>query len=209
MSVMNDYPPRFIAIEGTDCSGKSSVIQGLVTYFKMEYGITPLLVRVPGGNTTIGSTIRGILVSEQGKALSPTVNALLYTADWRHTLETLVCPALEQGRVVIADRCNVSMAVYQRHSSYTPMLREITNDLIRPDKVIVLTTSYDTFIKRKELRGEDLNNPLDDIAKTEFNELREAYLQYAKETSDNVSIIDASQSEVDVLTDVILSVEEI
>ena len=93
---------RFLAFEGLDGSGKSTLIQGLKNEFAVR-GQSLVISREPGG-TELGSEIRAMLLRIQGVAPVPKAEALLYQADRAHHVETLIRPALSRGDWVLTDR---------------------------------------------------------------------------------------------------------
>ena len=101
---------RYVAIEGVDGAGKSTVSEALAESLR-EQGHDVLVVREPGG-TRAGEAIREILL---GPASQPDAwaEALLFAAARSQLASELVGPALDEGRVVISDRSVYSSLAYQ------------------------------------------------------------------------------------------------
>lgn len=99
----------FIAFEGGDGAGKSTQVQLLATALAGA-GRDVLVTRQPGG-TELGVEIRNLVL--HGGHVSPRAEALLYAADKAHHLDTVIAPALAEGRVVVTDRYVDSAIAYQ------------------------------------------------------------------------------------------------
>lgn len=98
-----------IAFEGGDGAGKSTQVQ-LLAAALTSAGRDVLVTRQPGG-TDLGVEIRTLVL--HGDHVSPRAEALLYAADKAHHVDTLIAPALAEGRVVVTDRYVDSAIAYQ------------------------------------------------------------------------------------------------
>jgi len=98
-----------IAFEGGDGAGKSTQVQ-LLAAALTSAGRDVLVTRQPGG-TDLGAQIRAIVL--HGDHVSPRAEALLYAADKAHHVDTVIGPALTEGRVVVTDRYVDSAVAYQ------------------------------------------------------------------------------------------------
>jgi dTMP kinase len=99
----------FIALEGGDGAGKSTQARLLCTWLE-ELGHTVVVTREPGG-TAFGRSVRELVL--HGDHVVPRAEALLFSADRAHHVETLILPALGRGEVVITDRYMDSSIAYQ------------------------------------------------------------------------------------------------
>ncbi len=68
----------FIALEGPDGSGKSTIMELIIKYFN-EQNIDFISTREPGG-TAIGEEIRHIILDKKNKNMAAETEALLYAA---------------------------------------------------------------------------------------------------------------------------------
>jgi dTMP kinase len=100
----------FLVVEGSEGAGKSTLVAGLATRLKAA-GSDPLLVREPGG-TPAAERIRAILL-EPGMAIDPVSEMYLFLAARADLVSRVIRPALDQGRVVLADRFELSTEAYQ------------------------------------------------------------------------------------------------
>lgn len=101
----------FITFEGTDGSGKTSVIKEVEKHFSNQ-GYQVLITREPGG-IRISEKIRDILLGKEYPEMDPRTEALLFAASRRQHLMEKIKPALEAGMLVLCDRYVDSSLVYQ------------------------------------------------------------------------------------------------
>lgn len=100
----------FITLEGPDGSGKST--QAVLLSEKLRrLGLPVLLTREPGG-TTLGLTLRKILLDPANK-LAVMTEVLLMAADRAQHVEEVIRPALQNNMIVICDRYVDSSLAYQ------------------------------------------------------------------------------------------------
>ncbi len=100
----------FLVVEGPEGAGKSTLAAALAARFRDE-GTTPLLVREPGG-TPLAERVRAVLL-DPAHAVEPVSELFLFLAARADLVAKVIRPALEAGRVVIADRFELSTAAYQ------------------------------------------------------------------------------------------------
>lgn len=99
----------FVAFEGGDGAGKSTQVRLLADALRRS-GLDVLETRQPGG-TELGSRLRELVL--HGDHVSPRAEALLYATDKAHHVDTVIAPALAEGRVVLTDRYVDSAIAYQ------------------------------------------------------------------------------------------------
>jgi dTMP kinase len=97
----------FISLEGVDGSGKSTQARLLAE----ALGPQTVAIREPGG-TEAAERIRGLLADPE-LPLEPLAELLLFLAARADLTERVIRPALEAGRVVVADRFSDSSVAYQ------------------------------------------------------------------------------------------------
>jgi dTMP kinase len=137
---------RFIALEGTDGSGKSTIAKRLAA------SIDAVLTREPGGSR-IGELIRGVLLDPAHTEMADRAEALLYAADRAQHIVQVVQPALAAGRHVITDRSAYSSLAYQAFGRELPFdeVHRINDWAIQgcwPDLVVLLTVTPETAAAR-------------------------------------------------------------
>lgn len=98
---------HFISFEGIDRSGKSTQAKLLAE----RLGEQVLLVREPGG-TELGERVRTLL-KDPSVPFGARAEAMLFAAARADLVASVIRPALERGRIVIADRYVDSSFAYQ------------------------------------------------------------------------------------------------
>lgn len=156
------HPGLYVALEGIDGSGKSSVIGRLMLMQfscprNPEMKIYPETTRMPGG-TVFSEKYRHACLNEN---VSPTVQTLFYSALNVDASQKFVAPHLKKGDIVIADRGFGSTYCYQGLAVDNEQMVE---DIVRnakgvpfPDLTIYLSIDIDTAILREhgQNRSED------------------------------------------------------
>ena len=111
-------------------------------------------IREPG-STPIAEDIRQLAQVKiwENEDMHPVTNAYLYAAARAQTLYTVVKPALENGYMIVADRCFLSSCVIQGEAQGVGMERiiKINAEAVRhilPDIIIYLDIDIDTALAR-------------------------------------------------------------
>ncbi len=197
----------FIAFEGPDGSGKSSVAEMCFRRLS-EMGIPALKVREPGG-TPFGERVREILLSHSSE-LEPWAELFLFMAARAQLCRKVIAPALERGETVLCDRFLWSSAAYQGAGldlgmeNVLEVGRHATGGL-EPDLYVVLDVPPDVGFKRR-------SEHLDRIEARDvgfFERLREAYRALAKAHADRARLVDGSMPLEDVFAAVWREVEDV
>jgi dTMP kinase len=194
----------FVALEGGEGSGKTSILSSLVAAFP-----DVLVTREPGG-TPEGLALRGLLLSEQGLDWDAGAELLLMTAARVQHVNRLILPALEAGRLVVCDRFVGSSLAYQGAGRGLPegMILDLHArfvDGLLPDLTIVLDVDPRVGLSRSvrrlvdgaidEGRFEKLDLP--------FHErVRAAFLAQAASDPGRHCVVDAGRSLAEVVSDV-------
>jgi len=100
----------FIVFEGVEGAGKSTQIRAVSKRLR-DSAIDHLLVREPGG-TPVGEQARA-LVLDPSIEMCPESELFLYLTSRAEFVRRLVLPALNHGRLVLADRYEYSTFAYQ------------------------------------------------------------------------------------------------
>lgn len=104
----------FITFEGTEGSGKTTLINKVVDYLNSK-NIKNIKTREPGG-IKIAEEIRNVILNVDNTQMDKITEALLYAASRRQHLVEKVIPYLEEGYVVICDRFIDSSLAYQGYA---------------------------------------------------------------------------------------------
>ena len=131
---------RYVALEGIDGAGKTSVSTALALILE-EAGHEVVRVREPGG-TAVGEGLRQILLD--GPPVTPWAEALMFAAARAQLVTEVIRPALGRGAWVLSDRSVYSSLAYQGAGRGLGMdcVRRINQPGLRgiwPDLVVLLT----------------------------------------------------------------------
>lgn len=143
----------YIAIEGVDCSGKSTQISFLKEAFP-----DAIFTREPGA-TKIGETLRDIVLNN--KDISDNTRFLLFLADRAEHTQKVIKPALLSNKKVVSDRSFISGMAYHLSNYPNSSIEEIfalnkfATDNNLPDKVIFLNITQDELAKRLNSKTQD------------------------------------------------------
>lgn len=185
----------FVTLEGPEGAGKSTVIQSLAGKLA-ERGLPYLVTREPGDGP-VGSRIRQILL--EGDALTPLAEVFLFLADRAQHVETVIRPALREGKIVLCDRYGDSFLVYQGYGRQLDIeaLRSWNEDAtghLKPDLTMLLDLDPEIGLKR-HTKGDRL-----DLEPLPFHQrVRAGFLAESGRERDRWTIIDASKSREEVV----------
>jgi dTMP kinase len=182
--------PRYIALEGPEGAGKSTVRQLLAERLRRD-GHEVVEVREPGG-TAAGEGIRGVLLDPDGR-VAPWTEALLFAAARAQLAAEVVAPALQRGAWVVGDRSVYSSLAYQGAArSLGVAAVRIVNESglgdVWPDKVVLLRIEASEGLRRQE--DEDRIG----AEAVEFHKaVVAAYDELAEAEPDRFVVVDAGQ----------------
>ncbi|MFB6470205.1 MAG: dTMP kinase [Vulcanisaeta sp. AZ3] len=143
----------FVAIEGIDGSGKSTVINKLMVLLKGR-GFKVHATSEPS-QSMIGKLIRDWLLKPNSEVAHPSVFALLFVADRVQHYYSEVKPLLDKGYVVISERYMESTLAYQGAMGLPiDWLVELHRFVPKPDLTIVLDVPIDVAVARLRSRHE-------------------------------------------------------
>lgn len=143
---------RYVAIEGIDGAGKSTVAREVVARLSAA-GVAATMVREPGG-TAAGEAIRHILLGH-GSDLDDWTEALLFAAARAELAATVVAPALAEGTLVVSDRSYYSSLAYQGGArglgvEVVRMVNEAGLRGVVPDLVVLLRLDAAAGLARED-----------------------------------------------------------
>ncbi|MEK6190051.1 MAG: dTMP kinase [Carnobacterium alterfunditum] len=188
----------FITIEGPDGAGKTSVIKELIPMLVKTVQQEIVATREPGGSR-IAEEIRELILNPENTEMDIRTEALLYAAGRRQHLIEKIIPALEAGKVVICDRFVDSSLAYQGVArgigvSEVAKINQFATENLSPDVTLYLDIEAHLGLERINQNKENRQFDRLDQETLEFHEkVRSAYLDIAKEQSERVVQIDASQ----------------
>lgn len=196
----------FITFEGADGCGKTTQID-LLAKFLENNGYDILLTREPGAKG-LGEKIREILLNYDGE-VSDRCESFLFLADRAQNIDTIVKPAVNNGKIVLCDRHIDSTVAYQGYGrgldlNRINMLNNLAVNGVKPDLTFVFDIDIETSMQRV---GKEKDR-MEKSGKEFFNKVREGYLSIAKLEPDRVKVIDASRSIEEISKNVIDIIEQ-
>ncbi len=204
---------KFITFEGTDGSGKTSVIKKIIEELTLE-GYKVVSTREPGG-VKISEEIRDIIHDVKNTEMDPICEAYLYAASRRQHLIEKVKPLLDDGYIVLCDRYLDSSLAYQGYARNIGVdkVLEINNfaiDGFYPDLTIYLDVRPEIGIKRiyEHTQTHELNR-MDKESLDFHNRVYEGYKIVSNMFKDRIRIINGENDAVTVYKDALKEIKEI
>ena len=182
---------NYIAFEGIDGSGKTSVIENLSDILNSQ-NKEHTIVREPGG-TSVGEGIRELLLSHDYQ-VNPLAEALLFCAQRSQLIEEVVLPSLNNGVVVLSDRSAYSSVAYQgegRGLGYEKIyqLNDISIQSNWPERVVLLDIDPEVSLSRQQVADRIGSDKVEF-----FQKVRNGYLKLAEEFKDSFLILNAENN---------------
>jgi dTMP kinase len=195
----------FFSFEGGEGSGKSLQARRLEEALT-ERGRDVVLTREPGG-TAAGERIRDILLHAREIPLSPEAQALLFSSARAQLVREVIRPALDAGKIVIADRFFDSTVVYQGYGQGVSLqaIREVTAVAVGtlvPDRTFLLDVPVEVGLARSGWRAEARWDRFEADATELHVRVREAYLRLAAAEPRRFVVIAADRDEAAVAGDI-------
>ena len=189
----------FVTFEGIEGCGKSTQIN-LLEKVLAEKDIPFSLTREPGG-TEIGAKIRSILLDTNNRDIRPATELLLYAADRAQHVESVIRPALSEGKVLICDRYFDATTAYQGNargldSELILSLNRIASSGLTPDLTFLIDCPVEIGLERAIQRSEDEapeEMRFEKEALSFHHKVREGYLKIAESNPERVKIINGNR----------------
>jgi len=199
---------KFLVIEGIDGAGCGTQTELLKERLNEKLSQPVLHIRYPNYNNPMGVTIHKFLHEEL--QLSPDMQFFIYSLDMLKDMREIK-KALEEGRMVLADRYFTSTLAYQCSQGF-PLEKALKFadlfDFVKPDLVIYLKVSAETAMKRKIKEKSDL-----DMFEKDLELKKRVSKKYEELASKNIFgkwvIVDAEKSIEDVAKEIENIVESI
>jgi dTMP kinase len=185
----------FIVLEGGEGVGKSTQA-ALLSAWMREAGVDHVLTREPGG-TAVGEAIRELVLGRADLEMPAETELLLILAARAAFVREVVRPALEAGRVVVADRFSLSTLAYQGYGRGLDLEAvragiEIATGGLVPDLYVVLDLSVSEGAERRRHGGAEPDR-IEREGDAFLGRVREGYLSLA-ESEPGVALLSAGGS---------------
>ena len=182
---------NYIAFEGIDGSGKTSIIEKLSDILNSQ-NKEHTFVREPGG-TSVGEGIRKLLLSHDYQ-VNPLAEALLMSASRAQLIQEIVKPSLNSGKIVITDRSAYSSVAYQgvgRELGYKEIyeLNDLAIESFWPKKVVLLDIDPKISLSRQKIADRIGSGEIEF-----FQKIRNGYLKLAKEFENDFLVLNAEHN---------------
>jgi dTMP kinase len=181
----------FVSLDGLDGTGKSTQCRLLADWLRARgHAVTPCAD--PGG-TPVGDVIRNLLLDRRRQMALP-CEALLFMASRAQLTTEVIRPALDAGRVVVADRYLLANVVYQGHAGGLDPeqlwhIGRLATGGLEPDLTLVLDLPPEAARARRQGPADRVESRAADY----HERVRAGFLQEARRRPDRVRVVDAAQ----------------
>jgi dTMP kinase len=198
----------FITFEGGEGAGKSTQARRLAQRLRARGGDV-VLTREPGGSP-FAERLRNALLGESGRTLDATEQAIMFAAARCDHVDTVIAPALEEGRTVICDRFSDSTAAYQGTSGASEEILKALDVVavgqVKPDLTIILDLPPEEGLRRA--RSRQVLNLFEEDALSKHEARRAAFLRIAALEPRRCIVLDATRPADDLAARILALVEE-
>lgn len=181
---------KFICLEGTDGSGKSTHCDYILKSLKSR-GHQTVFTHEPGGSD-VADHLANLLLHYDKEEILPQTELLLFFAARCQHLNHFIIPQLEKGNWVVSDRFIASSYAYQGGGRQlgAPQVAALEAYLpkIKPDLTFIFDITLEEAAKRRD--GKDR---FESQGRKFFARVRAAYLDFADQHS-NCFVLDTTQS---------------
>lgn len=208
---------RLISFEGLDGAGKTTQMRLLEQWLQAR-NIAFIRTLEPGG-TPLGAEIRQLVLNRPDLEIVPLAESFLFQADRAQHFARLVIPALQEGKLVITDRCYDASIVYQGYArgvgvELVEHLSMLATQGIQPDLTILLDldpsqvhTRTATTSRQHSQREE--RNRFDREAEAFHQRVREGFHMLALKYPARIKVVDASRTVEAIHQEIVGLVEEL
>jgi dTMP kinase len=202
---------RLISFEGLDGAGKSTQMSMLARWLE-ERHVPFILTREPGG-TPLGNEIRQLLLNRPDLATVAIAEAFLFQADRAQHFAALVIPALEEGKLVLTDRCFDASIAYQGYArgvdiSLIEHLSLLATQGYKPDLTILLDLDPSEVHRRTDVAQDqscirDVRTRFDSETEAFHQRVQEGFHALARAHPERIKTVDASRTPEEIHLEII------
>jgi dTMP kinase len=193
---------RLISFEGLDGAGKTTQMRLLEQWLQAR-GVASIRTLEPGG-TPLGVEIRPLVLNRPELAIVPLAEAFLFQADRAQHFARLVIPALQEGKLVITDRCYDASIAYQGYArgvgvELVEQLSMLATQGVQPELTILLDLEPSQVLNRTDVisnqGGQREERNRFDVEAEEFHRrVREGFRLLARKYPERIKVVDASRT---------------
>ena len=193
---------RLISFEGLDGAGKTTQMRLLEQWLQAR-NIAFIRTLEPGG-TPLGSEIRRLVLNRPDLDIVPLAESFLFQADRAQHFARLVIPALQEGKLVITDRCYDASIVYQGYArgvgvELVEQLSMLATQGIQPDLTILLDLDPSQVHSRTNTTSDqngqrEERNRFDMEAEAFHRRVREGFQMLVHKYPARIKVVDASRT---------------
>jgi dTMP kinase len=193
---------RLISFEGLDGAGKTTQMRLLEQWLQAR-NVASIRTLEPGG-TPLGIEIRPLVLNRPELAIVPLAEAFLFQADRAQHFARLVIPALQEGKLVITDRCYDASIAYQGYArgvgvELVEQLSMLATQGMQPDLTILLDLEPSQVLNRTDLTsnqdGQREERNRFDVEAEEFHQrVREGFRLLARKYPERIKVVNASRT---------------
>ncbi len=197
----------FITFEGIDGCGKTTQIELLNKYLQ-EKNYKTVVTLEPGG-CEIGKNLRQILLFHKG-FVSDVAEMFLYLADRAQHFEEIITKNINEGKIVLCDRCIDSTVAYQGYGRNGDIEQiNLLNHIATKGKKPYLTIVFDIDIETAQKRVGSTKDRMEKENLEFHQRVRQGYLELAKKYPTRIKVINANQKIEEVFSDLEKIIKEI
>jgi len=190
----------FITLEGPEGAGKTTQARLLADHLRRSYDV--LYTREPGGSP-IGERIRGLLLDERHREMTPQTEMLLFAASRAQFVAQTLEPALRAGRLVLCERYVDASLAYQGYArglgvEVVRTVNEVATRGVVPDLTVLLDIDPALGLARaRQAGGKEGRHGRGDRLEQEdlafFTRVREGFLAIASKERDRIRLVDGNR----------------
>jgi len=196
VAILKRLAPRFVAFEGIDGSGKSTLIEELSGWLK-EASIAFLRTREPGG-TRLGEQLRELLLDPSFTPMNHQAEVMLYSASRAQLVQEIIRPAMNRGMWVLADRYTDATLAYQGYGrgmdrKALERIQEWATGGLQPHLTVLL--DCEVMIASRRMSGRKEKEDRIEQEDRDFHQrVRDGYLKLARATPERFLVLDGSRA---------------
>ncbi len=206
---------RFIAFEGLDGSGKSSLMKALESHLVAQ-DISYIRTREPGG-TELGDEIRELILRTNRQAPTPRTELLLYEASRSQHVDLVIKPALKEKKWVLCDRFTASSIAFQAvgreiESEWVEKLNDFATDFVKPDLTVLLDLTVEESRRRRNQRtltSGEIEDRMESEADTFHTKVRNSFVVQAQASPKRWLVLNAAETPEKLLSQLLAHLNKI